>query len=81
MLQPLSAFYILYVLIEMPQGSSGRRIRAGELSAAKESVRLEVQRLFFAGFLDSSLGQAFVINAIQDGTLGSAEVRSTTENI
>lgn len=68
----------LSVAIKWPQGSSGRRVRGEELFAARESVRLEAQRLFFPGFLDSSDGQDFIVNALQDGTLGPAEVRGPT---
>lgn len=74
-LPPCSAFNIIDDDQKWPQGSSGRKVRVEELTAARGSVRLEAQRLFFAGFLDSSDGQNFVINALQDGTLGPAEVR------
>lgn len=78
---PLSSAFKVVDAIKSLQESSGGRVRSEELSAARESVRLEVQRLFFTSFLDSSDGQVFVINALQDGTLCPAEVRSTTERI
>lgn len=43
-------------------------------------MRLEAQRLHFRSFLDSSSGQAFVMNAVQDGTLEPTKVRSATHH-
>lgn len=56
------------------QGLSDEGVSAEDLQPARKAVRLEAHRLFFAGFLESNEGQAFVFHTIQDGILEPAEV-------
>lgn len=46
-----------------------------DLSPAREALRLEAQSLSFDSFLQSTRGQNFVLNAMEDGTVEPNKVR------
>lgn len=70
----------LLLVAAQSQGLSEGDVRVDTLYPAREAARLEVQRLCFEGFLASACGQNFVMNAVQDGTLESTQVKQHYDN-